>query len=46
MEKIGCENFGEKSEKSRNFADFSASAHHVPGSAYGGENVADLSAIN
>ena len=53
MEKSGCKNFSEKSlifrkksEKIRNFVDFLASAHHAPGSVSGGENVADLSAIN
>ena len=37
--------FWKKSEKIRYFADFSAFALHVPGSASGGENVADLSTI-
>ena len=34
------------SAKNRKKSDFSASALHVPGSASGGENVADLLAIN
>ena len=49
MEKIGCKNFGEKSSifrKKSEKAEISASAHHAPGSASAGENVADLSAIN